>query len=266
MKKVFLIMSIIVLLLTACQRNRPKKPDRGTTTDSITNISQSTTVSTIAYKMVDAMSFGLTGKVSSVRKLRFNATDSDGKLVEGSLVSETIVNFDSWGHVTIDPWGNEYVYDTDGNFYRGNHLYSTVKRDDVGRIIHYKDIEPVQDNEENQEYEFSYDPKGRLVTCRRSGWTGGFSISYVYDKTNIYPSKSSSEEYYEGEEGEYSSKTNYNYIAFDSMGNWTERVCVVSNHLTEEVWEEADGEGQMIEKTTTSDVIYIEKRTINYYN
>ena len=211
----------------------------------------------VEYDVIDAQTFGLLGKVQSVSTQSFMTNEVNGNLTEGSIVTESEISFDQWGHVTKDEWGNEYGYDADGNYYRGNHTYTILKRDESGKIKEYIDEEPNTDNDENQRLSFVYDKTGRLTTVTQGGWTGHWQEQRSFEGGNLYPSKIITSADYEGG-GESLITTTYRYSRFDEKKNWIERISVISAMETEAT---DSIEGQ----TMINEQIRIEKRSIIYY-
>lgn len=211
----------------------------------------------VEYDVIDAQTFGLLGKVQSVSTQSFMTNEVNGNLTEGSIVTESEMAFDQWGHVTKDEWGNEYGYDADGNYYRGNHTYTILKRDESGKIKEYIDEEPNTDNDENQRLSFVYDKTGRLTTVTQGGWTGHWQEQRSFEGGNLYPSKIITSADYEGG-GESLITTTYRYSRFDEKKNWIERISVISAMETEAT---DSIEGQ----TLINEQIRIEKRSIIYY-
>ena len=211
----------------------------------------------VEYDVIDAQTFGMMGKVQSVSTQSFMTNDVNGNLTEGSIATESEMTFDQWGHVTEDEWGNEYGYDADGNYYRGNHTYTILKRDESGRIKEYIDEEPNTDNDENQRLSFVYDKTGRLTTITQGGWTGHWKEQRSYEGGNLHPSKIITSVNYEGG-GESLITTTYRYSRFDEKNNWTERICIISA-MEMEATDSIEGQ------TLINEQIRIEKRSIIYY-
>ena len=256
------IMLCTVAMLTACQSGKPSQAAADTEAEDTTEVKAAEPAEqTPVYDTTDALTFGLRGHVQRIVTECYSTYESDGELKEGSVSSTSETTFDQWGHVTRDEWGNEYGYDADGNYYRGNHTYTTVKRDKAGRLQQYTDVEPKSDdNDENQTLTFGYDKSGRLATVKREGWTAHWTEKYYYQSSNIYPSKLEFNADYEGG-GSSSSTITYTYVRLDEQGNWTERTCVSSVTETEEdPWSENG------EKAQVTETITIEKRTIEYYD
>lgn len=201
---------LLALALTACSGGKPSAQSESTDTiaSDSTAASSNETEQSIVYDATDALAFGLSGYVQSTTTECYSTYESDGELKEGSVTNTQKVAFDEWGHVTRDEWGNEYGYDADGNYYRGNHVYTVVKRDKGRRLTKYIDEEPKTDNEDNQTLTFSYDKNGRLTTIAQGGWTGHWTEKRIYQSGNIYPSKAETTADYEGG-GESMATTTY---------------------------------------------------------
>lgn len=257
MKTIILIISSMALL-TACKQSKPSVSIDNTDAANVDTVkSENQKENIVEYDVVDSQTFGLMGKVQSVSTQSFLTTDVDGSLTEGSMVTESEMTFDQWGHIIKDEWGNEYGYDADGNYYRGNHTYTILKRDGSGRIKEYIDEEPDTDNQDNQKISFIYDNTGRLKTVTKGGWTGHWQEQRSYDGGNIYPSKIITSADYEGG-GESQITTTYRYSRFDEKKNWIERICVISAIETDDT-DSIEG------RTIINEQIQIEKRSISYY-
>ena len=255
-KSIFMFM---IALLAACHNGRQpvagEKED--TVVDSVVNTVEEEIVAVQEYNPTDAESFGLNGNVQEVISQIYSTYDENGELKENFLEKTVEMRFNAWGKVTKDEWGNEYGYDADGNYYRGNHTYTTVKRDKAGRLIQYVDVEPNMDNQDNNTISFSYDKAGRLTVVTQQGWTGNSEEKREYDKGNSYPSRALIAESYEGG-GTSNIVQEYRYSSFDEFGNWIVRVVVCSETITE-----MDEEG--MDSTNVKSEIRIEKRSIVYY-
>lgn len=262
-------------MLVACNQG---KPSSSTTEDTDTvktdTMKAELKKNVVEYDVIDAQTFGLMGKVQGVSTQSFMTNDDNGNLTEGSMVRESEMTFDQWGHVTKDEWGNEYGYDADGNYYRGNHTYTLLKRDKNGRIKEYIDEEPNTDNQENQKIVFDYDKTGRLKTVTQGGWTGHWQEQRSYEGGNIYPSKIVTSVDYEGG-GESQITTTYRYSRFDEKKNWIERICVISIAETgimsvdsipaDAVFADTIPASAIGGKPQMNEQIRIEKRSISYY-
>lgn len=260
MRKRSLYILLFPIMLMACKQSKPSAVADDTDTMKTDTVkAEKQNESLIKYDVVDAQTFGLMGKVQGVSTQSFMTNDNNGNLTEGSMVTESEMTFDQWGHVTKDEWGNEYGYDADGNYYRGNHTYTLLKRDKSGRIKEYIDEEPNTDNQDNQKIVFDYDKTGRLKTVTQGGWTGHWQEQRSYEGGNLYPSKIVTSADYEGG-GESLITITYRYSRFDEKKNWVERICVISATETEdEIDTIPSGQTQIHEQ------IRIEKRTITYF-
>lgn len=257
MKARFLFISSLTLL-TACKQSKPSVALEETDTARVESVkAEVQKESVVEYNAVDAQTFGLFGKVQSVIVQSFLTSEVNGNLTEGSMTTESEMSFNQWGYVTKDEWGNEYGYDADGNFYRGNHIYTLLKRDKSGRIKEYIDEEPNTDNDENQKLSFVYDKTGRLKTVTQGGWTGHWKEQRSYEGGNLYPSKVITTADYEGG-GESLRTTTYRYSQFDEKKNWIERICIISET-------EKDNTDSIEGRAIINEQITIQKRSIIYY-
>lgn len=213
------------------------------------------------YDVTDAISMGLNGHVQNVEIQQYSTYDNNGELKDGNLINQYSVAFDATGHITTDEWGNQYGYDADGKYYRGNHTYTTVKRDKSGRIVEYSDIEPNKDNESQFMMLFRYDKNGRLYDIE---YGGGFDMAWTekrhYKSGDIYPSKTEKSITEEGGGAEETTIA-YRYTSFDVQHNWTERLCMMSIKQIEET----EVESFIPQQPKIEEKILVEKRTINYY-
>lgn len=264
-----LFLFFVAFALVACQNGKPQaqgdEETAMTAADSLARQVAEKTVAQPTYDLTDALAFGLNGHVQNVSLHVYTTTENEGELTEGAEAGSREMTFDERGHVTIDEWGNAYGYDAEGNYYRGNHVYTIVKRDKNGRIEKYVDEEPKTDNESNQTYTLKYDKNGRIASVENAGWTGGFTEKRHYKSGNLYPSKIEGESYYEGGGGDTYSVA-YTYNRFDEKGNWTERTCVMTQTETAEDASEDDAAwGEAAETTKVTETITIEKRSISYY-
>lgn len=252
---------ISVAMLTACHGGKPSASagKENNETEEQTSVQTESDSKTPIYDTTDAQAFGLNGHVRQAVTQGFVTYEEDGELKEGGLYYSNTIIFDAYGHILQDEWGNEYAYDAEGNYYRGNHTYTTITRDKSGRLLKYIDEEPNIDSEENQVLTFSYDKKGRISTVMQGGWTGHWSEQREYQNENKYPSKTEMTSDSEGEDGEYRTVISYRYSNFDDEGNWTERICVSSG--TKTIYDTDSVFGQ---RTIVNETIFIEKRSISY--
>lgn len=260
--KIMLFFSAIMLV--ACYESKPPAMANETiaeTEDAIPTGKEAEESSpTPEYNPTDALTFGLKGHVQQATTQSFLTYEEGGELKRGGLNTIAKMAFDPWGHVTRDEWENEYGYDAEGNYYRGNHTYTIIKRGKSGQLIKYIDEEPKTDNESNCTFTFVYDKNGRLNTVTQCGWTSNWSETYYYESGNIYPSNITKSADYEGG-GASKSSINYQYSHFDEKGNWTERLCICSEEETIDDSESLDGQ-----RTQINETIFIEERTITYYD
>ena len=248
-------------VLTACKRSEPSAPDEGREAKIVAPARVETKEPTPEYNTLEALAYGLRGHVQSVEATSYNTYDNNGTLEESGVNSQYSIAFDAWGHIVHDEWGNVYEYDTEGSFYRGNHVYTTVKRDEKGRVISYKDASDGEDDESNATYSFSYDKAGRLAKIAIAGWTGTYEESRSYKGNTRHPSSIAWNSTDEGggmEEG----NTTYRYSRFDETGNWIERTCVASTTTHTEVLVN----DSVSDKITVSEQITVERRVISYFN
>ena len=218
------------------------------------------------YNPSDALSFGMTGDVKTVRLSRElvsrdDESDFDDPMLE---VDELSLAFDETGRVLKDIYGDPYEYDADGKFVRGYSDKTTMARDDKGRLqeydnatLDYEDDFDYEDLniEEVFHYEFTYDAQGRVASSELGGWEWMTTYTYAYDGKKPYPASATYETFEEGyvEDGTIT----YEYTKFDAKGNWTERTVTDASRLYEEGFEE-DAEN--------STLVTREYRTIDYWS
>ena len=249
-------------MLMACKQTKPSASVDNSESVSVEKVqAEEKSEAAIEYDIIDAQTFGLMGNVQSVSTQSFLANDVNGNLVEGSVVAQSEMTFDQWGHVTKDEWDNEYGYDAEGNYYRGNHTYTLLKRDGSGRIKEYVDEEPDTDNQDNQKIVFDYDKIGRLKTVKQSGRSGHWQEERSYEGGNLYPSKIVTSADYEGGGSNQVTMT-FRYSRYDEKKNWIERICILSATQTEILEENEDSAA---ENQKTIEQIRIETRNILYY-
>ena len=271
-----IILLASTLLLAACHGNRPSaqagesKPIDDSTATKQTEKPEAEPQP--KYDPADASSFGLTGQVRSVSTQQFATYESDGELKEDSPTGSYEMRFNPWGHIVRDEWGNEYGYDADGNYYRGNHTYTTVKRDKAGRITEYTDTEANSGDESDLTMKFQYDKRGRLATVCLTSMVCHWTEKRHYQGTSLQPSNSETLICYEGEEGETKKSVTYSYTRYDEQGNWTERTCVTTTTEPAETMEyetdtedEEEPEAESENPVKITETITIEKRAIDYY-
>lgn len=258
-KNLFLL--LFTLILTACNQSKPSATEGvNEQADSIVAMQQQEEVieEKIVYNTTDALMMGLKGNVQKVVLQFYPAVENNGKItIGGDMYYEVETAFNERGQVTKDEWKNVYEYDENGNFIKGNSMYTALKRDKEGRLIQYKDEVPNGEyNEDNMTLNLAYDTKGRLQKIEYSGCYEGYKECRFYQNNNLYPSKISLSSYEEAGGGGEEEQV-YTYRHFDDMGNWTERVIVCTASEVEEYDYEDDD--------LTSENIFIEKRVITYY-
>lgn len=242
MKKLFIVLA--VLALAACQQENRN------------------------YNPADARTFGLTGDVKEVRLSRaMLSTSSEDEIGDPWMENDELeMTFDEKGRVTLDSYGNVYVYDEEGNFVRGSSEITEMARDEKGRIAYYNNAVMSEDDDYEDfdfehffQIEFSYDDQGRAVTEDMGGWEWGSTYTNVFEGKKVYPASASFEGGYEGmvEEG----TVKYDYVKFDARGNWTERNVTTVTKTYEEPWE-GDPEPEIETETTET----LERRTIRYWS
>ena len=266
MKYKFYLCLLVISLLVACKQYKPPVHLSKESETLEEEVSASTNIDSailpVEYSIIDATAFGLLGKVERVSLTAYSTYEYNGELKDGDELYSKIISFDERGNVTMDEWNNEYDYDAEGKFYRGNHLYTVVQRDKKGRITAYVDDDTQSDyNEADVSFSFIYDKKGRMSRISRGGDAGGWELTLTYERNEIYPTSSKEKSYDEGG-GADETNTTYRYTHFDDKGNWTERVCV--NSTTELMEEFADD--SLYVNTIINESIVVERRTITYYS
>ena len=251
---------ITAFLLTACGGSKSSAP-ADDSADTETVAADSVAAEIPQYDATEAISMGLNGHVQQVSLSCYSTYESNGELKDGNHIGQSEVSFNAAGHITIDEWGNQYGYDAEGNFYRGNHTYTTISRDKQGHIIKYYDVEPKKDSESQLVMEFGYDKNGRLTSIvSGDGHNQIWTEKRQYKSGDIYPSKM--ERHSEGGEDGVAEKTSvtYRYTSFDDHNNWTERLCMVSVEKTNDVVDSFIPEQAQIKEE-----IQVEKRSISYF-
>ena len=257
----FICYTLSAWLLMACSNGKPSaQTDNEEQTDLETSeyVEEQNEAKPV-YNTTDALSFGLKGQVKNVTTQILETYESSGELKEGNVTLTKEMTFDAWGHVTQDEWGNNYGYDADGNFYRGNFIYTIVKRDKAGRICQYIDYEPNAAIGSNQTMTFIYDKSGRQTSIEREGCTSHWVQKHHYQGKDRHATKiECNVEFADG--GTAAITYAYTYLHFDELGNWTERVCLETRTETREaLWEDDN------EDTTITETVTVEKRSITYY-
>ena len=259
MKKATLVLTA-VLMLVACGGNKPSaSADDGQ--ESVNSTPVDSVEAPVPYDCTDAISMGLNGHVQHISATICSTYENNGKLEDGDVAGQYEMAFNERGQITTDEWGNEYGYDAEGKYYRGNHTYTTVKRDEQGRIVAYNDIEPKKDNESQFLQSFRYDKNGRITSIE---YSGGFASTWTekrqYKSGNIYPVKTEESVSFEDGGGREVIVT-YRYTSFDEQNNWTERLRMTS---TKEI-DEVPVDSFIPEQPKIKEEIQVEKRDISYY-
>lgn len=213
------------------------------------------------YDPKDALSFGLVGDVKEVYVTKtVESTDTEDYMLQDGLDEERLeMIFDEKGRLTLDTYGDPYVYDEEGNFVKGFTEKTVMLRDGKGRLEAYDnttdDYETDFDVETYFGYEFSYDAQGRVVREVIHGWEWSDTYDYVYDGKKVYPASATFQAYDENwnEKG----TIEFQYILEDAHGNWTERVQVIKF-----IGYEEDCEDEAKSYTT----VYRQKRRIIYWS
>ena len=268
---------LALMILAACGNSKPPvaTDDNSESTDTIKV--EEPQEQTPKYDNTDAKGFGLNGKVKDVDFQIYHAYENNGELSEGSLYDRGNISFNEQGHIVKDEWLNEFGYDADGNYYRGNHVYTTIERDKNGRLVKYNDVDPKGKSEAYYTYRFKYDKSGRITSVALKGWTEEWTEIRKYKGANIFPESSTKTGKYEGGGG-YSTLKKYLYQHTDTYGNWTERT-IISN--TEDMSGRHSAQSDTImpdsvlpsyvapsrnHSPQVNDEIQIEKRVITYYD
>ena len=206
------------------------------------------------YNPTDACAFGLVGDVKEVRVSIFkdNASEGEDPWTETDML---LMTFDDEGRITLDPLGNVYVYDADGNFVKGVSDKSTMQRDSLGRIVAYANK---QNDNDREQYgmTFTYDDQGRIATMQRYFWEVGYDDTLVYKSDKVCPDKYISDGAIESTCER--TEIDYVYKTFDEKGNWTERECKILYKCWNAGEEESEAE---CEQYTTT-----EHRKIKYHS
>ena len=194
------------------------------------------------YNPTDARTFGLTGDVKEVKVLFQYADMEDDWLLR--------MTFDEKGRVTLADYAFEFEYDENGQVIcaEGTELI----RDEKGRITSYGNTSDYMD-EDFSHVNFEYDSADRTHKEISSEWEWSSTYTYVFEGKNVYPSEAGISGGGEGaaEDG----KATYDYIKFDSKGNWTERKTTIVSVLNAD---ENGGESDTLEA--------VEKRIITYWS
>jgi YD repeat-containing protein len=148
-------------------------------------------------------------------------------------------------------------YDEAGNvsmMLHGDTPVNEIKLDSKGRVVRYLKRDGLNDRE-FEDYTFTYDAQGRLLTSEANFWEALDYDSLVYEGNKVYPAKIITNGAAEADN--YESTTEYDYRGFDNHGNWTE--CYATTNGYEMI---ADDESTR-EKTHYEQ---LERRKIIYYS
>ncbi len=204
-----------------------------------------------------AHAYGLYGNVKEVRISICKMTDlADGE--EPWVESDKLdIAFDRQGRITIDEAGNTYKYDKAGNvsmMLHGDTPVNEIKLDSKGRVVKYLKRDGLNDRE-FEDYTFTYDAQGRLLTSEANFWEALDYDSLVYEGNKVYPVKIITNGAAEADN--YENTTEYDYRGFDDHGNWTER------YATTDGYEMIADDESTREKTHYEQ---LERRKIIYYS
>lgn len=186
----------------------------------------------------DVRTFGLTG---DVREVYFSVVSSDP---DDPMDEISYLAFDARGRVTLDPFGNVYTYDAEGNYDGAYKEFITVERDTRGRLVTFDNSEVIEEDFDDFDVmdichlEFEYDDLGRTTTIHYNGWEWGTTYLSTYEGKNVWPVREVTESYDEGYNE--TTTTTYEYLEFDAKGNWTSRTATA----TTKSWEEEDEESE----------------------
>ena len=167
------------------------------------------------YNPQDALTFGLVGDVKEVRlsvAKRSNLLPGEDPWVEDD---ELLMTFDEHGRVTLDPYGNVYVYDEKGRLVKGLSKKTKLTRDDEGRLGNYDNEQGLNDRD-MRHFTFTHDAKGRLLTVEQIYWEAITTDSMIYEGSKVYPAKTITEGQAEAET--YKVTTTYKYVKTDATG------------------------------------------------
>ena len=245
MKKFWQIAIVAMLMLTACSFGTKAAENKDDEKEKVEN--------NTGY----AHAYGLYGNVKEVRISICKMTDlADGE--EPWVESDKLeMAFDRQGRITIDSKGNTYKYDEAGNvsmMLHGDTPVNEIKLDSKGRVVKYLKRDGLNDRE-FEDYTFTYDAQGRLLTSEANFWEALDYDSLVYEGNKVYPAKIITNGAAEADN--YESTTEYDYRGFDDHGNWTE--CYATTNGYEMI---ADDESTR-EKTHYEQ---LERRKIIYYS
>ena len=245
MKNFWQIAIVAVLMLTACSFGTKAAENKDGEKEKVED--------NAGY----AHAYGLYGNVKEVRISICKMTDlADGE--EPWVESDKLeMAFDRQGRITIDSKGNTYKYDEAGNvsmMLHGDTPVNEIKLDSKGRVVKYLKRDGLNDRE-FEDYTFTYDAQGRLLTSEANFWEALDYDSLVYEGNKVYPAKIITNGAAEADN--YENTTEYDYRGFDDHGNWTE--CYATTNGYEMI---ADDESTR-EKTHYEQ---LERRKIIYYS
>ena len=171
----------------------------------------------------------------------------------------TDIRFDRDGIILQDHLGNVYDWASPRRLRSGNHPYSKVEVDALGRVVAYDDHDPADDDESDFRVTYIYNDLNQLVKVEYAGWTEVSEISYTYNDQGLIEVLTGSGTYEGG--GEWTLEERYDYLQFDARGNWTERLVTVRST-------ELDEEGNPVEDEDDDgdSVLYqMDVREVKYY-
>ena len=136
----------------------------------------------------------------------------------------------------------------------GDTPVNEIKLDSKGRVVKYLKRDGLNDRE-FEDYTFTYDAQGRLLTSEANFWEALDYDSLVYEGKKVYPVKIITNGAAEADN--YENTTEYDYREFDNHGNWTER------YATTDGYEMIADDESTREKTHYEQ---LERRKIIYYS
>ena len=206
--------------------------------------------------------YGLHGDVSQAVTTRYFVVMEDGEFVPSKPNENhrrTDIRFDRDGIILQDHLGNVYDWASPRRLRSGNHPYSKVEVDALGRVVAYDDHDPADDDESDFRVTYIYNDLNQLVKVEYAGLTEVSEISYTYNDQGLIEVLTGSGTYEGG--GEWTLEERYDYLQFDARGNWTERLVTVRST-------ELDDEGNPVEDEDDDgdSVLYqMDVREVKYY-
>ena len=206
--------------------------------------------------------YGLRGDVRQAVTTRYYVVMEDGEFVPSKPNEnhrQTDIRYDREGIILQDHLGNVYNWASPRKLQSGNHPYSKVDVDALGRVVAYDDHDPEDDDESDFRVTYIYNDLNQLVKVEYAGWTEVSEITYSYDQQGQVDVIKGSGTYEGG--GDWTLEERYDYLEFDEHGNWTLRLVTV--HSTE-----LDEEGNPVEDESgdNGSVLYqMDQREIKYY-